>query len=414
MKSPPVRDRARACWTPPWITWAPATAGAVTSTLASAKAIPFTSRTRMVWRPGAVPSGMVTTMRKRPEASATVVPSWTGSLRSSAASGLLAGNPLPVTVTLSPAAAWARSVLIVGPGAVVDVVGGGVELLCCGGTVTAVDVVEVGARVVVVEVEVEEVVEVGALVDVVDDDVVEVAGVDVEVEVEVDPGTVVDVEDVEVDDEVVELDVEDVVDEDVDELVVPVGTDVEVDDVLVVLDVVDVEVDVDVGGRVDVVLDVEVVDVLVVLVVLVEVVEVVEVVDVVEVVVPVMVTALNWLHGRVAGVLLPSPGYWTVQRYVPGAVGTKSLEVATPSALTALVDENTSAVQPASLKRRKVTLPVGAGTPVSVTESRTAVPTGPPGDGVAIRLVDRGEMTMVKVWHTGAWTPLVAQTVVGP
>lgn len=95
-------------------------------------------------------------------------------------------------------------------------------------------------------------------------------------------------------------------------------------------------------------------------------------------------------------------------------MGTKSLEVATPSASIALVDEKTSVVQPASLNRRKVTLPVGAGRPLNVTVSRTAVPTGPPGDGVANRLVDRGEMTMVKVWHTGAWTPLVAQTVVGP
>lgn len=95
-------------------------------------------------------------------------------------------------------------------------------------------------------------------------------------------------------------------------------------------------------------------------------------------------------------------------------VGTNSLEVATPSALTTLVDEKTSLVQAASLKRRKVTLPVGAKSPRRVAVSWTAVPTGPPGDGVATMEVCRFSITMVNVWHTDACTPLLAHTVVGP
>lgn len=81
---------------------------------------------------------------------------------------------------------------------------------------------------------------------------------------------------------------------------------------------------------------------------------------------------------------------------------------------TTLVEEKTSVVHPASLKSRKVTLPVGARSPVNVTESRTAVPTGPPGDAVATTLGERLAMTMVNVWQPGACTPLLAQTVVGP
>ena len=40
-------------------------------------------------------------------------------------------------------------------------------------------------------------------------------------------------------------------------------------------------------------------------------------------------------------------------------MGTKSVDVADPSALRGLVDENTSAVHAASLYSRKVTVPVG-------------------------------------------------------
>ena len=46
--------------------------------------------------------------------------------------------------------------------------------------------------------------------------------------------------------------------------------------------------------------------------------------------------------------------------------------------------------------------------------SRTAVPTGPPGDAAARTSGDRLAMTMVKVWQAGVTWPLVAQTVVGP
>ncbi|MGH9265792.1 MAG: hypothetical protein ACRD1D_13975 [Acidimicrobiales bacterium] len=40
-------------------------------------------------------------------------------------------------------------------------------------------------------------------------------------------------------------------------------------------------------------------------------------------------------------------------------MGMKAFEVADPSTVTTLVDENTSAVHAASLNSRKVTLPVG-------------------------------------------------------
>ena len=94
--SPPVRDRV-------WV--ARNAVGAVTSRVVSANSVPPTTCTRRVWRPGVVPRGMVATMRNRPEASAVVVPSRTGSLKRSTDSGLPAGNPPPVSVTLSPGAA---------------------------------------------------------------------------------------------------------------------------------------------------------------------------------------------------------------------------------------------------------------------------------------------------------------------
>ena len=71
-----------------------------------------------------MPSGTVTTIWKRPEASATVVPSCTGSLNSSATRGSPGGKPAPFTVTLCPGTAWAVLVEIDGPGTVVDVVTG--------------------------------------------------------------------------------------------------------------------------------------------------------------------------------------------------------------------------------------------------------------------------------------------------
>ena len=93
----------------------------------------------------------------------------------------------------------------------------------------------------------------------------------------------------------------------------------------------------------------------------------------------------------------------------------KSVEVATPSTLIGLVEENTSAVQAASLKSRNVTLPVGNGaSPRKVAVSRTAVPTGPPGDAVATKDGGRFWITMVNVWHACGCSPLEAQTVVGP
>ena len=46
--------------------------------------------------------------------------------------------------------------------------------------------------------------------------------------------------------------------------------------------------------------------------------------------------------------------------------------------------------------------------------SRTAVPTGPPEEGVAWMIGVRLRMLIVKVWHTGGVTPLPAHTVVGP
>ncbi len=301
--------------------WA-TTAGAVTTSVVSPNNVPPTTLTRTVCKPGEVPSGTVTTIRKRPEASATVVPSRTGSLNRSVASGLAGGNPPPVRVKLSPGAACWRSEATVGPPAMVVEVEVGVGTFVDAEVVDVevgkvdVDVEGVDVEVVELVVDVEElVVDVGAAVDDVELDV------DVELDDEVEVGAVVDVVDDE-DVDVVEVDDVDEVDDVelvVEELVVPVGT---VLDVLVVLDVVVEEVLDEVVGNDEVVVG-SVVLVLVLVLVLVvevevEVVEVVEVVDVVEVVevadVPVMTTWLPSPHPTVTGRLLASPGYRTVQR----------------------------------------------------------------------------------------------------
>lgn len=303
--SPPVRDR-----TCPRATACTTAAGARTSRLASANCGPPTTRTRRVCRPGSVPTGTVTVMRKRPEASATVVPSCTGSLRSSAASGAPGGYPLPAMVTGSPGAASSRSVVIVGPAGVVDVVAlcwvpgarAGVVVVVAGGAVVAVP--WVGAGEVVVVVEVLDVDELDVELDVVDVDasrVVEVVELEV---VELDASTVVEVVELEVD---VEL----VVELDVDDEVVPVGTVDEVVEVLVVLDVDVVDVDVDVGATVElVVVDVggTVVEVEVVVDVELDVVVVGgTVVEVVVVVPPVIVTVFTGEHANELGSWLASP-----------------------------------------------------------------------------------------------------------
>ena len=81
---------------------------------------------------------------------------------------------------------------------------------------------------------------------------------------------------------------------------------------------------------------------------------------------------------------------------------------------TTRTDEKTAVVQAGSLKSVKVMVPVLSPGPNSNAESRTVVPTGPPAEGEArIRGLALTIVT-VKVWHTGAATPLVAHTVVGP
>ena len=88
--------------------------------------------------------------------------------------------------------------------------------------------------------------------------------------------------------------------------------------------------------------------------------------------------------------------------------------MATPWVSTTLVEVNTWLVQLASLKSRNVTLPVTFPKPSRLAVSRTAVPTGPPGDGEPRIWVVRRATTIVNVWHAGACTPLLAHTVVGP
>jgi hypothetical protein len=95
---------------------------------------------------------------------------------------------------------------------------------------------------------------------------------------------------------------------------------------------------------------------------------------------------------------------------VPGATGTKSVDVAMAPVVRTLVDENASLVHAASLNRRNVALPVGTKPPTTLTVFRTGVPTGPPGEGSARRLGVRRWMVMLNVWHA----PLLAQTVIGP
>jgi hypothetical protein len=100
---------------------------------------------------------------------------------------------------------------------------------------------------------------------------------------------------------------------------------------------------------------------------------------------------------------------------VPGAVGTNGSEVAAPALLTGLVLEKTSAVQAGSLKSRKVMVPVlGPPPPTRMADSVTAVPSGPPPEGVATMVWVALRITMVKVWQALGATPLLAQTVVGP
>jgi hypothetical protein len=99
---------------------------------------------------------------------------------------------------------------------------------------------------------------------------------------------------------------------------------------------------------------------------------------------------------------------------VPGAVGTKSLDVAEPPTWTTFWDMNTWLVQLASLNSRKVIVPVGTRPPTSDAVLRTGVPTGPPADAETRMVGERRLMTMVKVWQRGAVVALLAQTVVGP
>jgi hypothetical protein len=287
----PVRDRTA----PP--TWATAT-GATTTIVVSATAVLPVALTRTVCTPGAVPSGMVTTSRKLPLASATALPRKTGSLNSWAVTGLPGGNPVPVKISGCPAVTCCGLAETAGTAGATEV--------AVGVVVTVSAVVDVTAVVFVVEVEVEVVVgtvvvvvvDVAAVVEelapgaVVDD----VAAIVVEVEpsvVEVEP-SVVEVDDVELDE---------------DELVVPVGTLLDVVEVLDV-DVVDDEL-------VDDVLDGTVVDgctvddvgavVLVVDDVDDEEVEEVGAVVVVDEPVPVIVTGFAAPQTDVTGLLLASP-----------------------------------------------------------------------------------------------------------
>lgn len=64
-------------------------------------------------------------------------------------------------------------------------------------------------------------------------------------------------------------------------------------------------------------------------------------------------------------------------------------------AASTLVVRNTSTVHAGSLKRTKVTLPVGTKPTTTVAVSVTGVPTGPPGEGVA--KIDGNRFRTVKV-----------------
>jgi hypothetical protein len=296
----PVRDRTVP---PAWATTTGAT-GATTTIVVSATAVLPVALTRTVCTPGAVPSGMVTTSRKLPLASATALPSKTGSLNNWAASGLPGGKPLPVKVSGCPAVTcWGLAETAGTAGATVVTVGA---------VVTVAAMVDVTAVVVVVEVEVEVVVGTVVVVVVV---VVDVAAV---VE-ELAPGAVVDdvaAVVVEVEPSVVEVDdgveVDDEVELDEDELVVPVGTLLDVVEVLDV-DVVDDELvdDVLAGTVVDGCTVVEVGAVVLVVDDVddeeVEEVEEVGAVVVVDEPVPVIVTGFAAPQADVTGLLLASP-----------------------------------------------------------------------------------------------------------
>jgi len=94
LTSLPVRDSA------PGLTWGAVVAtGAVTASVVSAATVASEVRTRRVCKPGVVSVGMTTTNVNAPLASVAVEPSTTGSLNSSATTGVEGGNPVPVTVT---------------------------------------------------------------------------------------------------------------------------------------------------------------------------------------------------------------------------------------------------------------------------------------------------------------------------
>jgi hypothetical protein len=61
-----------------------------------------------------------------------------------------------------------------------------------------------------------------------------------------------------------------------------------------------------------------------------------------------------------------------------------------------------------------VTVPVGPCWLPTVAVFETAVPSGPPAEGWEKTMGMNLRMLMVKVWQAGAWTPLLAHTVVGP
>ncbi len=71
--------------------------------------------------------------------------------------------------------------------------------------------------------------------------------------------------------------------------------------------------------------------------------------------------------------------------------------MAVPVTSSTLVVRNTTTVHAASLKRTKVTLPVGTKPTITVALSVTGVPTGPPAEGVAKIAGNRFRTVMVKV-----------------
>lgn len=79
-----------------------------------------------------------------------------------------------------------------------------------------------------------------------------------------------------------------------------------------------------------------------------------------------------------------------------------------------MVEEKTSLVQAASLESRKVMVPVAICWLPTAAVLRTAVPSGPPADGWEKMIGVNLRITTVKVWQAGAWTLLLAHTVVGP